>query len=530
MATDKMNVQSAALGGQQYSGSAAMNTAAPGMMHSMGQAQQRFDAGPIGGPGMMPGGHSMIGSAPGMMPGDMMARQAGLGHTMMKGQLLGRGPTAGPGTDGGSMAGGQVLPTGPGVMSSGEGHMPSQPTMGVGNQAMPPGGNMVPGTQQGMTIQDTPGGQMNPMSSGQMGHMPQMGHQPVPQMGPQGMMSQMGQQNLQQMSQQGMAQVAQQGMPPQQQIGHSGMPAHMVQQGMPQMGHMGMPQMGQMGMQQGMPQSMHHMGQQAMPPGAPHGNMPGGHMTMQQGMMGDTSSGMLGSHIASRSLPVGPTAMPVVGAAGGMPMGGQNMMSGGPAGSMGGPGMVGMASMSGGQMVAGSGMAQGPGSETSMASVAPGPGIPQQKMSSMPSAGVNQPANGGPTAMSSETGTTNTVSQETVPGSGQGMSGTEPAVSDATSRQQPTITMTQMQMQQLRAQILAYRYLARNQPLPENIRLAAEGKRPFSATGEFIKNRQLTSFCDAQLTALLVCGFTGLAISGMSIYLSVTHTVVLTQN
>jgi len=203
-------------------------------------------------------------------------------------------------------------------------------------------------------------------------------------------------------------------------------------------------------------------------------------------MMGDTSSGMHGGHIASRSLPAGPTAMPGVGAAGGMAMGGVNVMSAGPAGSMGSPGMVGMASMSGGQMVSGSGTVQGPGSETSMASAVPGPGIPEQKMSSMPPGGANQPTNIGQTVMSSETGTTNTVSQDSAPGSSHGMPGTESAVSDVASRQQPAITMTQMQMQQLRAQILAYRYLARNQPLPENIRLAAEGKRPFNATGECI--------------------------------------------
>ena len=34
------------------------------------------------------------------------------------------------------------------------------------------------------------------------------------------------------------------------------------------------------------------------------------------------------------------------------------------------------------------------------------------------------------------------------------------------------------QLSQLRAQILAYKLLARNQPLPEHIRMAVEGKRP----------------------------------------------------
>jgi len=489
MAADKMNVPSGTMGvGQQYPGSTVMNTAAPGMMHSMGpgQQQQRFESGPgpgpvggsgpVGGPSMMPSSHSMMGSAPGMMPGDMMPRQAGIGHTMMKSQVMGRGPTV---VEGGS--GGQGLAAaGPGVMSSGEGHIPNQAAMGVGHQTVPSTGNIVPG---GMITQDVSGGPMHQMPGGHVGpHMPQMGgHQPMPQMGqPQVMPPQMGPQGMMpQMGQQNMPQMGQQGMPAQQMGGHTGIPTHMGQQGMLSMGgHMPMPQMG---MQQGISQGMHHMGPQAVPPGPPHGNIPGGHM--QQGIMGDAASGMPGSHASSRSVPVGATAMPGAGPPAGMAMPGQNMMSSGPTGGIGGPGMVGMGNMSGGQMVGGSGPAPGPGGETSVAGTAPGPGMPQQKMAaSMPP--VNQPANGG--QMPSESGTTNMGGQDVVSASGHGMPGTEPAAPppDASSRQQPAIVMTQMQMQQLRAQILTYRYLARNQPLPENIRLAAEGKRPFSSAGE----------------------------------------------
>jgi SWI/SNF-related matrix-associated actin-dependent regulator of chromatin subfamily A protein 2/4 len=36
------------------------------------------------------------------------------------------------------------------------------------------------------------------------------------------------------------------------------------------------------------------------------------------------------------------------------------------------------------------------------------------------------------------------------------------------------------QLQQLRAQIMAYKMLARSQPLTDHIRLAIEGKRPFA--------------------------------------------------
>lgn len=47
--------------------------------------------------------------------------------------------------------------------------------------------------------------------------------------------------------------------------------------------------------------------------------------------------------------------------------------------------------------------------------------------------------------------------------------------------QQPGNKMTafnQPQLSQLRAQIMAYKFLARNQSIPENLRAAVEGKRP----------------------------------------------------
>lgn len=37
---------------------------------------------------------------------------------------------------------------------------------------------------------------------------------------------------------------------------------------------------------------------------------------------------------------------------------------------------------------------------------------------------------------------------------------------------------SQSQLSQLRAQIMAYKFLARNQTIPENLRAAVEGKRP----------------------------------------------------
>ena len=42
---------------------------------------------------------------------------------------------------------------------------------------------------------------------------------------------------------------------------------------------------------------------------------------------------------------------------------------------------------------------------------------------------------------------------------------------------------TNTQLHQLRAQIMAYKLLARSQPIPDNLRMAVEGKRPM--TGMF---------------------------------------------
>lgn len=38
---------------------------------------------------------------------------------------------------------------------------------------------------------------------------------------------------------------------------------------------------------------------------------------------------------------------------------------------------------------------------------------------------------------------------------------------------------TASQLHQLRAQIVAYKYLARSQSIPDNIKMGVEGKRPF---------------------------------------------------
>jgi SWI/SNF-related matrix-associated actin-dependent regulator of chromatin subfamily A protein 2/4 len=47
------------------------------------------------------------------------------------------------------------------------------------------------------------------------------------------------------------------------------------------------------------------------------------------------------------------------------------------------------------------------------------------------------------------------------------------------SQRQQSILFSKNQLDQLRAQIYAYKMLARNHPLPDHVRLAAEGKGPF---------------------------------------------------
>lgn len=44
-------------------------------------------------------------------------------------------------------------------------------------------------------------------------------------------------------------------------------------------------------------------------------------------------------------------------------------------------------------------------------------------------------------------------------------------------------TFSTTQLHQLRAQIMAYKYISRSQQLPDHLRVAVEGKRPFGPTG-----------------------------------------------
>ena len=49
----------------------------------------------------------------------------------------------------------------------------------------------------------------------------------------------------------------------------------------------------------------------------------------------------------------------------------------------------------------------------------------------------------------------------------------------------PRQTFNQAQLHQLRAQIKAYKLLSSNTPIPENLRLALEGKRPMGGAGAY---------------------------------------------
>jgi len=138
-----------------------------------------------------------------------------------------------------------------------------------------------------------------------------------------------------------------------------------------------------------------------------------------------------------------------------MPGGGQipggNQMPGAP--QMGSQ-MVG-ANRMGNQM---SGMSQMPPGSAQMGNGQMGPGMTNPMGSQMP---MNAPVGGSGDAVT------------------QGLSEAATA-GEAALKQVP---FTPSQLHQLRAQIMAYKLLSRNQPVPENLRLAVEGKRALGAFG-----------------------------------------------
>lgn len=211
------------------------------------------------------------------------------------------------------------------------------------------------------------------------------------------------------------------------------------------MGPQGMgggPHQMQVGMPSGNPQQVMHGGQQqGMPPnqgmGTPHrmGNMP------HQGMPG-VQGGMAGP---AQNMP-GPPSMPnnPSGGPGGYQMNAQNIPHSGSSGQM-NPNIAGGGSghpgMSGHNMP--SGQTAMPGQQQGM--------NPMMNRNGPPMGPTNQGIDG-------DHGQ-------------QGHQGMQQGGNKMTAFSQP-------QLAQLRAQIMAYKFLARNQPIPDNLRAAIEGKRP----------------------------------------------------
>ena len=76
----------------------------------------------------------------------------------------------------------------------------------------------------------------------------------------------------------------------------------------------------------------------------------------------------------------------------------------------------------------------------------------------------------------------------TYPGPQMGSGGQQQhtgGMGDAAANQQPAAMspFTGTQLHQLRAQIMAYKLLARSQPIPDSLRLAVEGKRSMGMFG-----------------------------------------------
>jgi len=465
---------------QQYGANPSGNM---GMMHP----GPRFGGPNMPGSGMMPVGaaHGMMGPGPGMGP-DMMGRQmSGVGsgsmpmQGMVRGPVMVRGPMPGQGMPvGGPVDGMSVGNQGLGMGPSGsaaDGHAGGQP---VGSQPMPGNTGMMTGSAQnignGQGMGHTmPGGHMNQQVL-PPGHV---GPQSITPGNQQGVPSHMGQPGMQQVTNPVMPQMGQQGMPT------------MGPQGLSQMiGHPGMPQVSEI--------------QPGMAPGhmAARG-MPGNQMGMQS-----TAVGMSGGPMGTQGIPgglmnsnAGPSGL-VSG-----PMNSNMGSMGANAGPMMGPGMMGGASMSGGQIIGGPNM-MGSGND-GMAMSAPnipgGPGMMQRKLpmpmgvSGNPVAGSDGrmpvDAVGGLGMMNDGTPSVGGMDLET--GNGPTQSGPPALMGDSVQldggarqpqQQVPPVMMTPTQMQQLRAQIMAYRYLSRNQPLPDHLRLAIEGKRPYGMPGLFL--------------------------------------------
>jgi hypothetical protein len=486
-----------------------------GMMHSGGVGPRFGSGGGMAGSnssGMLPvgGAHGMMGTGPNMGP-DMMGRSvSGVGQGslpmqgMVRGPVMVRGPMPGQNMPiGGPVdvvpGGGPGLNVGPSGNTA-DGHTGGPGIMGpIGNSQTMPGSSGI-GTGSTQNVGSGQGiGQGMPGTHVNQQVMPpgHIGPQSMAPLGSQGMPPHMGQPGMPPGATAGMPPMGQQGMPPMaqpgmsQMIGHPGMPSGAMPQSV--MGEL------QPGMTAG------HMAVRGMT-GNPMG-LQGSSVGVSGGPMGGPgiAGGMMGPGLMSSSSgPTGPVSGPMGSAIGPMgqnaglvtPSSGSIVPNAGP---MVAPGMMGGASMSGGQMIGGPSM-MGPGSDgITMAgpNTPGGQGLLTRKLPLTAGAGGNPVAGpdgriqtemAGSGGMMGDGASSAGLEPENV--GNVMLSGSTPSVGDSvpgdvgsrqppSQQQVPPVIMTPTQMTQLRAQIMAYRFLSRNQPLPDQLRLAIEGKRPY---------------------------------------------------
>ena len=93
-----------------------------------------------------------------------------------------------------------------------------------------------------------------------------------------------------------------------------------------------------------------------------------------------------------------------------------------------------------------------------------------------------------------------TQSSPMIPGDPQG------GAAAGTQQSRGPSTFSPVQLQQLRAQILAYKILGRGQPLPENLQLAVQGKRSLPTMQQQQQHQHLPqSFCPIVTFWFVVC-------------------------
>ncbi|KAK6179113.1 hypothetical protein SNE40_011545 [Patella caerulea] len=332
------------------------------------------------------------------------------------------------------------------------GPMPGMP----GQQGMNPQQNMPGGPMQGM-----PGGPMhgmpgshnmggNPASGMSSGPPPGMQGGPSPGMpsGPSPGMPGVPSPGMRAVPSPGMRAVPSPGMRTGSSPGAQGQPMSSGPQGM----HGGPPT-------QGMPQG-HQGGNQGMPGGPPMG-MQG----QQPNMSGPNNIGGPNMPNSNMNNPNIPPNMPPGAMNSGMS--GQNM--GGPVMNM-GPG------------TGGPNTTIGPNMQPSNMSD-PGSNMPQGGMN-MPNSGMNGGGMGGPTPNVNNMpgGGMPNVQTAAMGPPNQSIDGNQGGIPGPR-----TSSFANPQLHQLRAQIMAYKLISRNQPIPETLRLAVEGKRPlgpFPRTGD----------------------------------------------